>query len=359
MKKFTAFAVIALTWYISGKYRQPALLLLVNAELLLIVVMFVLPHILKQRLDLQFSEKRQSAHKNTKQSYLINIKNNGYLPVNRIKVKMHFSYDQNSKRHFCKKLFGSAERKSVETLRFNLCAPYCGLIRTQISSFRIYDYVSLFSSKKCVNSETKIYVFPQKRVLDIRVLGSGMNESLDTANHSLDRMGNDRSEIMQVREYRPGDSVRTIHRNYSAKTETLWVKEYSYESEFHPILLLDTADADQVSIEDWDAFYEVLSAVVLGLLGCGVTVGVYWYDQEFGFNRTVEVDDEDQYENMFFQLYNTRFMSGKYARLQFDDNVPMIMSLNLNLEWFMNGTLVFRFSKQSLETELAYAKFIL
>lgn len=56
---------------------------------------------------------------------------------------------------------------------------------------------------------------------------------------TVSRRGNDPSEVFDLREYRPGDDVRSIHWKLSGKMEELLVKEPSDTSHYSTLVLLD------------------------------------------------------------------------------------------------------------------------
>ena len=53
------------------------------------------------------------------------------------------------------------------------------------------------------------------------------------------RKGNDLSEIYDIREYVPGDDIRSIHWKLSSKTENLILREASDPSHYNVVLLPD------------------------------------------------------------------------------------------------------------------------
>lgn len=72
------------------------------------------------------------------------------------------------------------------------------------------------------------------------------------------RKGNDHSEIYDIREYMPGDDIRSIHWKLSSKTDKLILREPSDPSHYHVMILPDFG-LDKEESED-----EINTAVAIG-----------------------------------------------------------------------------------------------
>lgn len=59
-------------------------------------------------------------------------------------------------------------------------------------------------------------------------------------------------EFSEVREYQPGDEVRTIDWNVSARMRRLFVKQYVEERELTVLLIVDTSGSSRFGIGDRD-----------------------------------------------------------------------------------------------------------
>ena len=79
------------------------------------------------------------------------------------------------------------------------------------------------------------------------------------------RKGNDLSEIFDIREYVPGDDIRSIHWKLSSKTDTLILKEASDPSHYNVVIL---PDFGRKQLGETVSAREVNAAV-----GIGVAVG--------------------------------------------------------------------------------------
>lgn len=358
MKKFTVLALLAFSWYVAGKYRQIPMTVLLTAELILLLIMFILPRYFRKILNIEFSKKNQTIQKGGESLCSVNADNKGKLPINKLSIKMKFGYPKDKQTVLKKRLIGSAACGNKNFLEFGFKAPYCGMIGANLESVRIYDYLSIFSSYKHLKSEMKIAVFPQERALHIKLPSFGQDENNPVTEQATLKSGDDHNNIRQIHEYRPGDSIRLLHRNYSAKMGELWVKEYEREKDFRLDLFLDTSAIHKKTAEECDAFYEILSAVVLGLLQNQAIVRVYWHNNLLSGTYYTDIETSEQCKEMLYQLYDTVFDKNQNELLPIAAPTVDAMRFNLDLEWYLNDTLIYRFSKTRWNEEINQMTFI-
>lgn len=357
MKKITALLIFILSWYIAGKYRYFSLMILAFAELLLFAVMLILPRVAKHFVNVEFSAKNQIVYKNIPLPCNLKLENRSILPLNRLKIKIQLQYRPFPKNRRTKGLFCSAKINENSRLQFHFRAPYCGLLQAEVRSCQVYDFLALFSSHKKIKSTSQIAVLPPQRALKLEFSDYNPIGGINFGECHIHQNGDDHSEFLQMREYRSGDSMRTIHWNYSAKTDRLWVKEYNHEADRYIHLVIDTSIRQDNTIERTDAFYEVLSALIESFVQKSIPVCVYWNHDEKGGLQSMEITSSTQREEMLLQLYQAPFAA--QASLPPITADSTVMSFNLNLEWSCNMALVYRFSPQGFEKEIYNQTFIL
>ena len=101
-----------------------------------------------------------------------------------------------------------AGRKNSFSLKEKI--PLCGEIEVTCGSIRAYDFLKLF----CAEVETLEYasavVYPKPRRLQIQLSRAAAGIPKDTG-MVQNRKGSDPSEMFDIREYMPGDDIRSIH----------------------------------------------------------------------------------------------------------------------------------------------------
>lgn len=128
-----------------------------------------------------------------------------------------------------------------ETLSFALTPEHVGVYRVRMQSLRIYGPVGLFSMKLPVSRPAVLIATPSggKDASGGQETGSGYNESAaPTA-----RGGDSNDGYNGVREYAPGDLLRSIHWKLTAHNQKLMTRLYEEEEEGYVTVAADLRPA--------------------------------------------------------------------------------------------------------------------
>ncbi len=350
MTKVLFLLLLLLVYYISAMYESPALMVLFLVQLFLIVIMFILSVYFKRSLTVSFAEKIVWTEMGRPFSYQFHVENRGRLPVSRLTVK--FRIEQPGKKSAKKaKLCGNGQC-GESFLSGSAVLEHCGISAFRAYRLRVFDYLSLFSRRKKLDSAMEAVVFP--RPYKMRIETGGMSSDREILRQQTAFIpGTDYGEIRQIREYRDGDSVRHIHWNQTARSEQIWVKEYAEETESKVSLFLDLT-AEQRSPDDRDAFCALLYGLLSGILPGVSSVQVFWQDRKNGGLVEMEVRDEEQCRELFLRFYRTGelFERGGGEASEFSLPAKDAMRLTGDLRWFVGDRLLFHFSKENLEPEM-------
>lgn len=362
MKKLAFLALVLFTCYWASMYRSLPLMALCVAEFLLLVVLLVLPRIFRAHLTARFVNQSQSTMDGVEAICRISVRNSGRLPVSRVGLRLRVRYDARYKKSkkVKKKLYGGGTRGET-LLEFHVRPVYCGLVQVRMDRLRAFDYLTLFSSRKRLKEEMKIAVFPREQALRIAFNSTDWEDDRSLEEQTFSRSGDSLHEIRQIREYRIGDSNRHIHWNQSAKTDQMWIKEYEKELDFQADVLLDPTGFSRKSagkVQEWSAFYKLLSALILGLLQEAAAVRVHWCPKGGSDYISTEISGAEQCRNMLLQLYQTGFAQGGHtAFAQSALSGSYCFRLTAGLTLYAENTLLYQFSAKDLEQELQEKSF--
>ncbi len=297
MKKILLLIFAAAAFYLGGAYRFTPLLVFAAAAALLLPTMFILSRALAKKTEVRFARSEYSAETGGEAAVSVICENGGRLPVTRCRADISAAYP-NSKPDKIKLQIG-ADANSEQTKEIEIKAPCCGLIELKIEKFRVCDWLNIFAAPKKCGAVCRAAVYPKERELDVSLSPShGMSGFAERTGLG----GGTDTEIKDIREYEHGDSARLIHRNRSAKTGELWVKELEKQADIIAELYLDMSGADAAEPRSASLFYEVLSALAAGLLKNAAAVRIFY---KSGENRLITARNGEDIRGALLELYQT------------------------------------------------------
>lgn len=138
-----------------------------------------------------------------------------------------------------------------------------GTYEIGISSIYIYDFFRLIRVRSDFYSYDTVYVLPRKLILDTDDAISVSDSATRTrkAPYVYDRL-----EVSDIRDYRPGDSLKSIHWNLSSKNEEFIVRDYNTGSADVSYVLCDMSAhfPDEAPMLDFVDPYEEGESEVTG-----------------------------------------------------------------------------------------------
>lgn len=129
-------------------------------------------------------------------------------------------------------------KKSQDQFEIPIDKKLCGETRIQCKKVLIQDLLGLYRIPVEHFPEQRVIVYPKETdiqtELSRQTVGSAREEGF-----MQNRKGNDASEMFELREYIPGDDIRSIHWKLSSKTEDLILREASDPAHYNVVLLID------------------------------------------------------------------------------------------------------------------------
>ena len=173
--------------------------------------------------------------------------------------------------------FGGNRLKKSTPL--TLQTSHCGALRVRVDDLLVLDPVGLFSrTVKCAATH-HVVVPPVGIAVQLPTLSSAA--SLDSDTYSTLKAGMDVSETYAIREYQPGDPIRSIHWKLTEKLDKVMVREFGLPVGGDVLLTLDTSPVG-ISPAGMDAMAEMFFSASLALLNEGVPTTMGWVQQGGG-----------------------------------------------------------------------------
>jgi hypothetical protein len=178
--------------------------------------------------------------------------------------------------------------RTEQAAEYGMKSKYCGKIVMELSSVNCYDYLGIFTLKRKTEAKAEAFVLPQIQPLDIEI-DTAVNFYAESNTYSAEKPGDDPSEIFDIRPYRSGDSLKSIHWKLSSKADELMVKEFSMPMDSSVLLL---AELMAPTIEALDLIVETLISLSRFLLENRISHCVQWYDARNNLLRKSEIKNE-------------------------------------------------------------------
>lgn len=170
------------------------------------------------------------------------------------------------------KTFQLSLREGKETFETELPTNLCGELRFRCTGLQAYDMLGLFSARCRDFTEVRAVVSPD--TMNLELLRSRDTVGMvSTEGLMQNRRGSDPSEIFDIREYVPGDDIRSIHWKLSAKSDSLITRQPSDPSHYDLVLMPDLGLRQQereTTKEEINSAASVLLSAGEGLLQQGV-----------------------------------------------------------------------------------------
>lgn len=198
----------------------------------LLSLLLSIPAMVKTELHLE-----APAHVSRGASAQLHLRTRGLFPQPRCRFRLRVSLCLSGQTRTYK------VRPDSHHMLLDLPTAHCGLVRCQVDKARICDYLGLFRFPRRWNGAAEILILPEAR--PPRDL-PGITQLSATAFHP--KPGGGYSEYHELRDYRPGDSLRQVHWKLTAKTDRAVVRE-PQEPERKPLLLTLDLPSDPAALD--------------------------------------------------------------------------------------------------------------
>ena len=295
MRALFFLLILLSAYYIAAAYRFAPLLALCLSEGAVLILLEVCVWVLRWRIRVSLAERSGEAVRGMERACTVLVRNRSRLPAPRLELRLTSRWLW-ERRGENLRLDGGAE-PGESRMEFRVRAAHCGLLLLRLDRMRVYDYLSLFHASRRVGEELCLTVYPEHIPLRLRLTGSDW----DGVSRSTPRPGDESGEVLKIREYQPGDSLRRVHWNQSARTEKLWIKEFPRGADQRVHVLLDAGPWDS----PWaaDAYWQVLYSLSLGLLDAVAVIRFHWLEADAP--RFFDADRGEAVRELFVLLYRS------------------------------------------------------
>lgn len=243
--------------------------------------------------------------------------------------------------------------RSEQTVTIPLSILYSGYLRIALERVCIPDYLNFFTFKRKLELKKDILVLPIRLNDTFSTMAVGGSGNVELS--ESDVVGNDATQMIDVREYRPGDRLNTIHWKLSVKAGEIMVKQFGSLSDNDACILIDLyrppitnkriykeqEDTEAKMLEGFDSSYDMLETLATQLLSEKRPILACWYSQKTTEFKTMEVLRRSDLTDLYRILYYEEPVKDPSITLEYftktDDNYndffyihPTVQNVPLN-----------------------------
>lgn len=186
----------------------------------------------------------------------------------------------------------SVAGKQKRSIPVEFSAERCGKRELSLPEVRVYDLFGLYGRKISCDERAFCLVLPELHPVHLTFTDRATVE-LDSDEYSMHRPGDDPSETFALREYVPGDRVRSIHWKLTEKTGDVIVRQLGLPVNHSILLLMDNSVPAPCAPDDCEALAELTASVSAALCSAGFAHRIAWFDRTQGCIAAVEADSDD------------------------------------------------------------------
>ena len=175
---------------------------------------------------------------------------------------------------------------------------HCGKTAVTVKSLKVYDYFGMAALSVPKELSQYALILPELFPMDVTVVKSGVSEP-ECDRFSPYKAGNDPSETFAVRDYEPGDALRSIHWKLTGKYDRLMIREASLPVNESVLILFERVcptGQRRTSPSARHASGEILLSLSHRLTEMNLAHTVGWLRSENGTFVGHRIDSEESFQ---------------------------------------------------------------
>lgn len=242
------------------------------------IISALLAYVVRKRLAITITSEL-AARKGESHQVTVRAANRSPFPLSKVWIRIRISNNLTGEGTHQELAF-SVGAYGEATVTANVTSQHCGFITANVSDVVLSDLFGVIPIRVNLNSlgrslpQVAYSVLPAMATVPEVELTPQLAPE-DSDRYSTVRRGNDVSEIFQIREYAPGDSVKHIHWKLSSKLDVPVVRDASLPITNSLLVVWDkNISGREPTPEVIDAVAEVFSSVSVGIAESGFGFGL-------------------------------------------------------------------------------------
>ncbi len=279
------------------------------------IASFILFRYQMENIDINVSFEERQIRQGSDVKVVFTLDNKGNLPLTNIYgvICIRNAFEEEEKEYIVN---FSAPRENEGVVSFTLSSSNCLAVYVKCKSFFAYDYLCMHKkSYELENKEDVCYILPKSIAINIDKMPGKEDEEEEKENNII---GEDVSEIADIRDFRPGDKMSRIHWKLTTKCDELMVKQFALEYGSRLVLALDMWEEEKS--ETLDSIIVTAYNFSKLLMDSGKQFSIKWYDGYTGRYKEADVDNTNTFsktessiflDNVFKDILKSGLSSGK------------------------------------------------
>ncbi|MGI5875176.1 MAG: DUF58 domain-containing protein [Bacillota bacterium] len=195
---------------------------------------------------------------------------------------------------------------------FSFSSRYCGKARFTVKALVYADYLGVFRFSRPVGASSEALILPEMFPLDVTVVKSGVTEP-ECDRFSPYRSGDDPSETFAIRDYEPGDPLRSVHWKLTGKFDRLVIREASLPVDESVLILFERVvlpGGAPAAAAVRGALGEIAVSLSQKLTEMKIAHTVGWLSAGSGAFAGHRVDSEETFQLLLTELLSVSELEG-------------------------------------------------
>lgn len=189
---------------------------------------------------------------------------------------------------------------------------HSGVVYLHMEQLEVRDYLHMFSTRMRFDYVRKAYVFPVLIKADTSESGEVQQDASDTISYKR----RESDEIVELREYREGDSIRRIHWNLSTINDDYIVKQYGEEADNREYIFVDLSLYDDDEFRNnLDRVYQWTYSIATRVVERGGAVVLLAWDSSIGDVYECEASNIETLDDCMEGLMDIKCSKDALAKL--------------------------------------------
>ena len=231
---YLLWIALAVLFYLWSNSKEALLLVVI---LVAVVPVLVLLNVMAVgRISVETHVRQKDAEKNIITVGTV-IHNRSWCPAFQVQIEMELRNlltDSCAKKKFCTAVLPRHD----SNYKFQIESLYCGKVEVDIQSVCVRDLLGISGFKAAFTGGDDCYIYPETLELSADIAELYQQKEETNEERYVHKKGNDITEILNLRDYQKGDTIKSIHWKLSKKLGHKVVKELDMPTSQEVILMM-------------------------------------------------------------------------------------------------------------------------